>query len=212
METIKGPAEQRVLLNNISWETYERLLADHADSSSPRFTYDRGMLEIMVVSARHEIPNRLIAQIVEVIAEEMDLDIANLGSTTFRREEFKRGFEPDSCFYIQNEERIRGKIEIEPGVDPPPDLIIEVDITSPSLDRFPIYARFGVPELWRYDGEKLAIFKLENGEYAEAAQSIALPPLTSESLTHFVEEGLTLKRTTWVRKLREWARSNLASG
>jgi|GEM_PF-2731807 hypothetical protein len=113
METVKTPPEQRTVLRNVSWETYERLLADHVDSSSPRFTYDRGVLEIMVVSERHERPNRLIAQLVEVLAEEMDLDLDNLGSATFKREDLQRGFEPDSCFYIQNEEQIRGKANLD---------------------------------------------------------------------------------------------------
>ena len=131
METVKTPPEQRTILRNISWETYERLLADHLDSSSPRFAYDRGVLEIVVVSERHERPNRLIAQLVEVLAEEMALELDNLGSATFRRKDLQRGFEPDSCFYIQNEERVHGKADLNLNVDPPPDLVIEIDITSP---------------------------------------------------------------------------------
>jgi Uma2 family endonuclease len=206
METIKSPAEHRVILHNTSWETYEHLLADHRDSSSPRFAYDRGVLEIMVVSSRHERPNRLIAQLVEVVAEEMDLDLENLGSTTFMREDLQRGFEPDSCFYVQSEEHIRGKVEIDSHVDPPPDLDIEVDITSPSLDRFSIYAHFGVPEVWRYDGERVEVYKLRNGEYVEVANSLALPWFTSDILTRLVAQGLTMRRRYWTRKVREWAR------
>jgi Uma2 family endonuclease len=206
METVRTPSEQRTVLHNISWETYERLLADHLDSGSPRFAYDRGELEIMVVSARHERPNRLIAHLVEVVAEEIDLDLENLGSTTFKREDLQRGFEPDSCFYIQNEGRVRGKQEIDPNLDPPPDLVIEVDITSPSLDRFPIYAHFGVPEVWRYDGERVMIYELRDDEYVGIAGSIALPRLTSAILTRFVDEGLKMRRMAWVRSVRDWAR------
>src|SRR5215203_2515146 len=208
METVKSRAEQRVLLRNISWETYERLLDERGDSSSPRFAYDRGELEIMVVSGRHEKPNRLISLLVEVVAEEMDLDLVNLGSTTFRREDLQRGFEPDSCFYVQNEERIRGRVEIDPDVDPPPDLVIEVDITSPSLDRFPIYANFGVPEVWRYDGERIVVYELRDAEYVEVANSLCMPWFTSEILTRLVEQGLTMRRRSWTRKVREWAQSN----
>ncbi len=207
METVKTPPEQRTVLRNVSWETYERLLADHLNSSSPRFTYDRGALEIMVVSERHERPNRLIAQLVEVLAEEMNLDLDNLGSTTFKREDLQRGFEPDSCFYIQNAEHIRGKGEIDPNIDPPPDLVIEVDITSPSLSRFPIYARFGVPEIWRYDGERVLVYGLREAEYAEISESVALPILASTVLTRFVREGLTMRRRAWMRNVREWARN-----
>jgi len=206
MGTVRTPSEQRTVLHNISWETYEHLLSDHLDSSSPRFAYDRGILEIVVVSGRHERPNRLIALLVEVVAEEMDLDLENLGSTTFKREDLQRGFEPDSCFYIQNEGRVRGKEEIDPDVDPPPDLVIEVDITSPSLDRFPIYAHFGVPEVWRYDGERIMIYELRNAEYVEVAESPALPWFTGDVLTRFAKEGLAARRRSWMRRVREWAR------
>jgi Uma2 family endonuclease len=161
----------------------------------------------MVVSGRHERPNRLISLLVELVAEEMALDLVNLGSTTFRREALQRGFEPDSCFYVQNEERVRGKVEIDSEVDPPPDLVIEVDITSPSLDRFPIYAHFGVPEVWRYDGERIVVYELRNAEHIEVANSLALPWFTSDILTRVVEQGLTMRRTSWARKVREWARS-----
>lgn len=207
METVETPSEQRTVLHNISWETYEHLLADHRDRSSPRFAYDQGVLEIMVVSGRHERPNRLISLLVELVAEEMELDLVNLGSTTFRREDLQRGFEPDTCFYVQNEERVRGKVEIDSEVDPPPDLVIEVDITSPSLDRFPIYAHFGVPEVWRYDGERVVVYELRDTEYVEVANSLALPWFTSDILTRMVAQGLTMRRTSWTRKVREWAQS-----
>ncbi len=208
METVKkSPPEQRIVLRNVSWETYEHLLVDHANSSAPRFAYDRGTLEIMSPSPKHEETNRNLAQVVEIVAEESGMDMRVLGSMTFRREDLERGFEPDSCFYIQNEKRIRGKEEIDPTVDPPPDLIIEVDITSPSLPRFPIYARFGILEVWRYNGERVTIFGLRDEGYAEAAQSSALPPLTGALLSRFVEESTSLGRTAWMRRVREWARS-----
>ncbi len=140
METIKSPAEQRVALHNISWSTYERLLADNETNSAPRFTYDRGELEIMSPSPEHEKLNRRIAQLVLAVADELGVEVEDLGSTTFRREDLERGFEPDSCFYIQNEEKVRGTNCIDPAADPPPDLVIEIDITSPSFSKLPIYA------------------------------------------------------------------------
>src|SRR5947209_15786668 len=100
---IAPPLEQMVVLRSVSWDTYERLLADHRDSSAPRFTYDRGALEIMSPLPEHEKYNRAIAALVEVVAEARGLDFENLGSTTFRRDDLQRGFEPDSCFYIQHE-------------------------------------------------------------------------------------------------------------
>ena len=207
MQAVQAPPEQRMILSNISWETYERLLADHESSSAPRFTYDRGMLEIMSPNPEHEVTNRRIAQLVLVIAEETGIVAADFGSTTFRREDLERGFEPDSCFYIQNEGRVRGKKRMDLSVDPPPDLVIEVDIISPSLDKFSIYARLGVPEVWRYDGERLRIHELaEDAGYAEVRRSAVLPVLTADVLTKFVERGTTLDWLSWVREVRGWAR------
>jgi Uma2 family endonuclease len=211
MKTVKRPAEQRVVLHNIGWNTYEHLLADHGDNSAPRLTYDRGELEIMSPSPEHEMFNRRIAQLVLAVAEELNIEAEDLGSTTFRREDLERGFEPDSCFYIQNEEQVRGKDRIDLAVDPPPDLVIEIDITSPSFSKLPIYAQIGVPEVWRYDGERMTILVLEGSDYAETAESIVLPPVTSNVLTDFVEKSKSMKRTAWLEVVREWSRENSGS-
>lgn len=196
-----------MILSNISWETYERLLVDHENSSAPRFTYDRGMLEIMSPNPEHEVANRRLAQLVLIFAEERDIIAQDFGSTTFRREDLERGFEPDSCFYIQNEGRVRGKKRLDLTTDPPPDLVIEVDITSPSLDKFSIYARLGVPEVWRYDGERLSIHELaEDAGYAEVQRSAVLPALTADVLTRFVRRSEILDWLAWIREVRGWAR------
>ncbi|HEV8044092.1 MAG TPA: Uma2 family endonuclease [Rubrobacter sp.] len=208
METVKSPAEHRVILHNTSWETYERLMEERGESRVPRFAYDRGDLEIMSPSTEHESIAYYIGLLVAVFAEEMDVDLYGAGSTTFDREDLERGFEPDACFYVQNAEHVRGKPRIDLGVDPPPDLVIEVDITSPSLDKFPTYARVGVPEIWRHDGERLAIFELRGGEYIEVAGSKTLPPLTGEALSGFIKESASLDIVTWMRRVREWAREH----
>lgn len=206
MATVLSPPEQKIILQGVSWETYERLLADLQDSSAPRLTYDRGTLEIMSPSGEHERYNRTIALIVEVLAEETNVDVDNLGSTTFQREDIKRGFEPDSCFYIRNAEAVRNKERIDLAVDPPPDLVVEIDITSPSLHKFPIFAQVGVPEVWRYDGRELMIFELVEGAYIKREASIAFPIITSSAITDFVNESKSLRRTAWLRKLRDWIR------
>jgi Uma2 family endonuclease len=197
---------QRVILHGVSWETYERLLADFQDSHAAHFAYDRGVLEIMVLSLKHEIFNRTLATLVEIVAEEVQGDVLNAGSTTFKRADLSKGFEPDTCFYIQNAERIRGKDEIDLAIDPPPDLVIEIDITSPSLNKFSIFAALGIPEIWRYDGEAVTIFKLENGEYSAQEASGVLPGLTSQAISRFLADSQSMKRGAWVRSVREWAR------
>jgi Uma2 family endonuclease len=206
----RAPAEQKVTLYNVSWETYEKLLADLADQSSTRLTYDQGTLEIMTPSNEHEIYNRTIALLVEILAEEMSIDIASLGSSTFKRDDLERGFEPDSCFYIENEPRIAGKVQIDLAVDPPPDLVVEVDITSRSLPKFPIYAQLGVPEIWRYDGQRLFMYKLAGDQYTESDHSATFPWLTSSVLADFLQNSKTLKRTALLRSFREMVREQQA--
>ena len=209
MVTVVHPSEQttqRVILRHVSWETYERLLAEHEQSSSPRFTYDGGVLEIMSPSTRHERLNRSIATLCEVIAEECNIELDNVGSNTFKRKDLARGFEPDSCFYVQNVERVRSREQIDLTVDPPPDLVIEIDISRSSLDRFPIFASIGVPEVWRYDSMRVAIFTLAGGAYQEQETSGVFPGVTSQIITQFMEESKTLQRTVWLRRVRAWAR------
>jgi len=198
--------EQRFVLSHVSWETYECLLADHTDASSPRFTYSEGMLEIMSPSSEHEKLNRALATIADLVAEEMEIEFECLGSTTFRRQDLERGTEPDSCFYIQNVERIRGKKEIDLTVDPPPDLVIEVEITSPAVPKLPVYARLGVPEIWLHDGHAPRILRLSGDKYENRDRSGVLPSLTESVLAGFLERSKTLTTLAWRRMVREWAR------
>ncbi len=201
------PPAQRVILGNVSWTTYESLLADHLDRSVPHFAYDRGVLEIVCPSTPHEEDNRTLALLVEVVAEELGIDLQNVGSMTFKREDLQRGFEPDSSFYIASEERVRGRTQIDLAADPPPDLVIEIDVSHPSLDKLPIYAEMGVPEVWRVGEGRVTVLRLDDGGYAATDESGALPPLTAATLTRFLIESRDLPRTAWLRSLRAWVRS-----
>jgi Uma2 family endonuclease len=207
MATVLVTPEQRVLMQNIDWETYERLLTAHRDSSSPRITFDRGLLEIMSPSAEHEELKDIITLLANVWAEELGVDIRSFGSTTFRREDLARGFEPDGCFYIQSVESIRARTNLDLKEDPPPDLIVEIDITNPSIDKLAIYAQIGVPEVWRYDGKRLAILSLVGDRYIEHEESHALAGLTSSIISRFLEAVRNARRPDWLRDLRECARS-----
>ncbi len=200
-----APPEQRILLHGIRWETYESLLSDLENSSGPRLTYDRGTLEIMSPLPKHERSNRLVAALVETITEEWGQEVDSLGSTTFRRQDVERGFEPDSCFYLQHAETMRDKAEIDLTIDPPPDLVLEIDITHSCLPKLPIYAQFGVPEVWRYNGSSLKILVLENGEYQERGESSALPGANRDQLSALLREQSSLGRIAWLRRVREWA-------
>ncbi len=202
-----GP-DHCILLPGVRWETYESLLADMQDSHAAHFAYDRGVLEIRAPSYEHESIKDNIALLVNVLAEELDIDIQGGGSTTFRRQDLARGVEPDQCFYIQHAERVRGKKQIDLAQDPPPDLIIEIDITSPSLNKFPIFAALGIPEVWRHDGARVVIFTWVDNDYVERAESAVLPKVTSPILTELIDAGSQLQRPTWLRRVRAWARSS----
>ena len=198
--------ERRVVLHNISWKTYEQIMEEIGDVSAPRLTYDDGDLEIMSPSPEHEKVNRTIATLVNIAALEIEVEADDLGSTTFKREGLKRGFEPDSCFYVQSESLVRGKDRLDLTVDPPPDLVIEIDITSSSTRKRAIFAKFGVPEVWRYDGRQVEIFSLVSGAYVKAETSSVLPFFTAEVLTRFVAESRTMSRLEWMKSVRDWAR------
>ncbi len=206
MSAVLSPPEQRVLLENISWEMYEDLLAAHRDRSVPRFAYDQGQLEIMSPSPEREQLKETLTLLVNLVAEEMEINAEGYGSTTFRREDLSRGFEPDASFYIASLERVKGKRELDLQRDPPPDLVIEIDLTNPSLPKFPIFSRLGVPEVWLSDGSVMRIFRLKDGSYVEDAASAALPGLTSEAVSRFLNESRTQERLTWLRRVREWAK------
>ncbi len=205
MATVLSPPEERVLLHDVSWETYERLLVGQQDKSTPRQTYDRGALEIASPSGEHEEINDLIKQLVFVLAEESGLEFRSFGSKTFKRADLQKSFEPDSCFYIQSLNRISGISDPDLSIQPPPDLVVEIDITHPSLDKLPIYAKVGIPEVWIYDGSRITIYLLQEGNYVACEESIALPRVTATNLTRFIAEARTQKRSVWVRAVREWA-------
>jgi Uma2 family endonuclease len=200
-------ATQTLLLDNISWETYQRLLADRGERAKPRYAYDRGRLEIMVSSFEPENLKHDIATLVEVIAEELQLDLVGAASTTFDREDLTQGFEPDACFYLQDAARVRGRKRIDLAVDPPPELVIEIDVTSPSLDKFPIFAGLGIAEVWRYNRQALTVFILQGETYHEGPASQVLPGLTATILTRLIADGQRMQRTQWLRDVRESTRA-----
>ena len=205
MATVLELPEQKVILDGVSWDTYTRLLEEHEGSAGTRFNYDDGALEITVLSAERERLKQALTTLVVLIAAEMAIDIDAVGSTTFRREDLSKGFEADASFYVQNRLLVAGKKRIDLNADPPPDLVIEIDITSPSLNKLPLYAALGVHEVWRNDGSAVTILRLVNQRYAEVEASEALPGVKSDRLSELMELSKTMSSTEWVRLVRETA-------
>lgn len=200
-------AEERFVLCDVNWETYEQLLKNYQNQSSPRFAYDNGVLEIFMPSQEHEESNCFFELFTSAIAEERKLKIRSLGSTTQKREDLLKGIEPDSCFYIQSASLIANVKKVDLSIHPPPDLAIEVDVTSSSLDRFAIYAALRVPEIWRCEGDEVKFFRLEENKYIETFDSIILSNVTPTDVTRFLHESQTLERYEWLSNVREWVRS-----
>jgi Uma2 family endonuclease len=197
----------RVLLHSVSWEQFERILEDLGERRAARLAYDNGTLEIMTPLPEHEYFKEVMGDAVKDVADELDLNYASYGSTTWRKRIKMAGLEPDNCFYFQNEAIVRGRLEIDlQQGDPPPDLALEIDITHKSLDRFPIYARLEVPELWCYDSGELKIYHLQNGEYVEAETSLALPQLPVKELPKIIERHRAEGQRAVRRAVRAWAR------
>lgn len=196
-----------VVIHGVSWQSYEKILSAFPDSHAAHFYYNQGDLEVMTLSYEHETLSRKIGSMIEEIATEFEMDIIAAGSTTFRRKKKERGFEPDESFYFGDKiERIRSLTRINLAKDPPPDLVVEIDITHSSLDRHAIFAGLGVAEVWRYDGSKLEFHLLENDAYHIAPESRVLPGVTSAKATELVRLGLSESRLTWIQKVREYAR------
>ncbi len=197
-----------IILSNVAWATYRQFVEETMDIiRSPRFYYDERNLLIMSVSSEHEAVKDSIVYLINILTEEFQINARSLGSTTYLKDDIEKGFEPDSCFYFENEERIRGVKRLDMSVHPAPGLIVEVDITSLSTFRQHIFAAFGVPEIWRFDGEQIEILKLENGKYFPIENSLALPLVTPEKLTEFIKGSQTLSRLEWIGKVRDWAKS-----
>jgi len=200
-------AETRILLSNISWDIFEALGA--SDCAGIRFTYDRGCLEIMSPSPEHEWFHRLLGRMIESLTEELNIPIRSGGATTLKIKLKQRGLEPDECYYVLNEPRVRGKKDIDLATEPPPDLAIEVDISHSSLDKMGIYADLGVPELWLYDGVSLRVFHLRaEGVYAQEQHSFAFPFLDLNDIRRFLDRCEETDETSWIRSFRAWVRQN----
>lgn len=207
--TVLSPPAERVVLHDVSWSLYEHILAEHDQRSSPHFVYDRGALEITVLSYEQEEINRLLNDLLVVLGLEWGVEYCNAGSTTFKREDLERGFEPDSCFYVQHAAQIAGKKRLDLLVDPPPDLVVEIDITHSSLDKLSIFAAVGVPEVWHHDGARIRMLGLVGERYEERTQSLAFPALRAVDLMTLLEASAQMPRTAWLRHVRAWAQGVL---
>ena len=202
------PPGQTVFLENISWSEFEAILEDLSEHRASRIAYDRGKLEIMTPLPEHEVNKVYISNFVEILLEELDIEFCPLGSTTFKNRIMFKGIEPDSCFYIQNETKVRGKDRLDLAVDPPPDLALEIDITNRTHPE--IYQSLGVPELWRYKRDELQILLLVDGKYVESDKSANFPDFDLiEVIPQYLTQCRTEGRNRGIKAFRSWVREQI---
>lgn len=172
----------------VSWADYQALLAELGDSYAVRITYDRERLEIVSPSDRHEKIKEFICAVAHVLADEMATDLETFGSTTFKHPALKQGAEPDTCFYVQHAAQVIGRDGLDLTVDPPPDVVVEVDVSHSSTAKLSVWAAFGVPEIWRYDGTQTVMYQRSGDGYIEIPASLAFSLLTAEALTDLLQQ------------------------
>lgn len=194
---------QHIVLEDASWETYEQLLRDIGERPI-RINYDQGRLEMMSPLPEHEEVKGIICRLIQTLSDELGIEIKSLGSTTFRRRDRGKGLEPDECFYFKNERKMRGRKRLNLKIDPPPELVVEIDITHRSVEREPIYAGLGVPEIWRWDGTKLECLELTGDAYRVRNKSIVFPFFAPADLTRFIRMRTRTGENALIRKFREW--------
>jgi Uma2 family endonuclease len=201
---------RQIVLYGVDWPGYEKIL-EAVEHCHVRVTYDRGALELMSPLPIHEKYKRFFGMLFNVLAEEADVAMRGMASTTFRREDRERGLEADECYYFSSMSRVRNWDELDLSVDPPPDLAIEVEITRTVLDKMSVYAGLGVPELWRFNGEALTMHLLGQGGVYEVAE-------TSRNLPFFPLEELPEQMANWaglvddrelLRAMRKWVRDRV---
>jgi Uma2 family endonuclease len=194
--------EKRVVLRNLPWQSFERILDALGENRSAQLTYYKGNLEIMTPLEEHENSSSLIDDFVKVITEEQNLEIKSLQSTTLIKPELNVGAEPDQCYYLADEPKVRGKT-VDLRTDPPPDLIVEVDITHTDIDKNALYAEMGVPEFWRYNGFELRIYQLDQGQYQEVEFSPSFPTIPKAELYQFFQDCAKKGETKAKKDLRQ---------
>jgi Uma2 family endonuclease len=200
--------EMPMQLEDVTWTAYEQVLHAFSDRRF-RHAYDRGTLEIAMSPGKdHDWIKKLIGRMIEAMCLDQEIGIQSMGSTTLHRRKLRNGVEPDESYYVTNEPRVRGKIEYDPDRDPPPDLAIEVDVSSKSARRFATYGRLGVPEIWCWDGASLRFFRRKrDGEYVETDHSLSFPLVSPADVERCLRMFDKTDENSVIRAFVKWARN-----
>jgi Uma2 family endonuclease len=202
-------AKQFIELKDINWQTYKELMAQLGDDRVWRIAYDRSVLEIRMPLQEHEQPKIVVSFLITALADELEIEVIELGALKLERNDLTRAVEPDTCFYIQNELAVRGVRNIQLPDNPPPDLVVESNYRHSSIDKFSLYAALGVPELWRYRKKTLEVNQLNDGKYDRVQQSLALPIFPIVEVPFYIQQSFAIGQRATVRLFRERIREIL---
>lgn len=144
------------------------------------------------------------------MCEELNLNLRSTRSLTLKREDLDRAAEPDNSYYIKKT-LIRNKTNIDLTEDPPPDLIIEIEYSSSAINKLQLYAAIGVPELWRYNGKELFIYKLENGKYLQCENSPIFEAINIKEIPTFLEKQKKIGEIKIVKEFRSRGKKQVRS-
>jgi Uma2 family endonuclease len=200
--------EKRVTLLGITWQGYQDILRALPQTRAARLTYDDGRLEIATSPEDHEQDSELIGLFIRILVVEMGLKLKSMRSTTLDRPDLNRGAEPDNAYYIQNQNQVAGR-KVDLAKDPPPDLVVEVDITHTDVDKNRLYASMGVPEFWRFNGQVWTILQLQGEKYNEVPHSPTFPGVEKEDLYRFLEQA-RIDEVEAELSFRQWVRQQLS--
>jgi Uma2 family endonuclease len=208
LRQLRVPPGQRVLLEQVSWHEFEAIIEELGEHRNTRLAHSRGIVEVVAPLPEHEKAKVVISDLLKVLLDELDMPWESLGSTTLRREDMAAGIEPDDCFYIQHHALMIGRDRIDLTLDPPPDLAIEVDLTSNT--QLQAYEALQVPEIWRYHNHTLQIYVLQAGTYVVSANSPTFPHVpVLEGVTQFLNMSRTTGTAPALRAFRQWIREHL---
>ena len=205
----KPTGEKRMAFRDLDWSGFKQIQQLLTERTRTRFTYDGGVLEITMPLESHERLARLIELFIRILVVELGLKIKTMGSTTLDREDLLKSAEPDNGYYIQNYGLVADH-EVDLSADPPPDLVVEVDITHTDINKNSLYASMGVPEFWRFDGQTWQILQLVETDYVEQELSTTFPVLEKRDLYRFLEAAL-LDEVTAEIDFRQWVRQKIQS-
>lgn len=197
------PLGGEVILRHQTWSDYEELLESRQDRAAIKIYFDAKTQEICIMSPLpgHGKKFDTLSDLIKSLLRHQGRDWESFGPITLKRLE-QKGLEPDACFYIQNREAILRKERIDLEIDPPPDLAIEVDLTS--FTKPEDYQAIGVPELWIYRNQTLYIYLFDGQQYQESANSPTFPGTpVKQIIPQYVERAWEAGSSVALREFEE---------